>query len=464
MKNLLILLCCTGIWAGFPSCKKNTFIQSKDALLTTSIDTLHYDTVFTTIGSVTQSFKIFNLNDKKLRISSVQLMGGNASAFKMNVDGTPGATFTNIDLQPNDSIYVFISVTINPATGNLPFVVRDSILINHNGNQRYVQLDAFGQNANFYRNRRITRDSTWNNQLPFVILDGLSVDENVTLTINKGTKIYCHANAPFIVNGSLKVLGEKFDSTRVTFSGDRTDPVYRDFPGSWPGIYFTEKSKNNLLEYAIIKNAYQGIITTLPAPNNQTKLVLNQCILDNIFDAGILSLNSSIKAVNCLVSNCGNNVAIGSGGNYEFVHCTLVGIGNNYVQHKNPVLYITNANGQGAPLNLSASFTNCIFYGEGGIAEDEIVLDRKTGSNFSATFTNSLYKVKTDPVAGVFVNSIKNQSPQFDSLDAGNRFFNFRLLPASPAVNKGLPTSLTIDLDGRQRPAGTAPDMGCYEQ
>jgi hypothetical protein len=186
------------------SCKKASFINSPNALSSFSTDTLHFDTVFTTTGSVTKSFKIFNQNDQKLRLSQIRLMNGASSPFKINVDGTQGVSFSNIELEPNDSVYVFVSVTINPNATNLPFIVQDSILVNYNGNNKFLQLQALGQNAHFFRNQRITSDSIWNSDLPFVILDGLSVDSNVTLTIDKGCKIYCHANAPFIVNGTLQ--------------------------------------------------------------------------------------------------------------------------------------------------------------------------------------------------------------------------------------------------------------------
>jgi hypothetical protein len=63
---------------------------------------------------------------------------------------------------------------------------------------------------------------------------------------------------PLIVNGTLNVTGEKWDSTKVVFTGDRLDEPYRDFPASYPGIIFSETSKNNRIEYAVIKNAYQG--------------------------------------------------------------------------------------------------------------------------------------------------------------------------------------------------------------
>lgn len=446
------------------SCQKASFINSPNALSSFSTDTLHFDTVFTTTGSVTKSFKIFNQNDQKLRLSQIRLMNGSSSPFKINVDGTQGVSFSNIELEPNDSVYVFVSVTINPNATNLPFIVQDSILVNYNGNNKFLQLEALGQNAHFFRNQRITSDSIWNSDLPFVILDGLSVDSNVTLTIDRGCKIYCHANAPFIVNGTLQVNGEMYDSTRVIFRGDRLDPGYSDLPAAWPGIYFTASSINNVLTYAIIKNAYQGIITESSISANP-KITLNQCIIDNIYDAGIISFASSIKAVNCLISNCGRNISIAAGGNYLFDHCTVASYTNAYIEHKKPVLSVTNAYDQNQAFTLAAHFRNCIFYGEGGIVANELIVDKRESPNtFDVTFQNVLYKNKDYSIDPLFTNSIKNELPAFDSIDAGRKIFNFHLKPTSPAIDKGIPTGNIIDLDGKKRGTLNFPDLGCYEQ
>ena len=78
----------------------------------------------------------------------------------------------NIEVEANDSMYVFVSVSINPSAANLPFVMQDSISITYNGNTRWVQLDAWGQNANFLRNTKLTGNVIWNNALPYVILGG----------------------------------------------------------------------------------------------------------------------------------------------------------------------------------------------------------------------------------------------------------------------------------------------------
>ncbi|MEI8059808.1 MAG: hypothetical protein WCG67_06580, partial [Ferruginibacter sp.] len=138
------------------SCKKDSFITSPDARLYINADTLKYDTVFTTTGSITKSFKIINQNDQKLRLSKVKLMGGTGSSFKINVNGTATSEVSDLEIAANDSIYIFVAVTINPNTANLPFVVSDSILISYNNNQRFVQLQAYGQNANFLLNTTVT--------------------------------------------------------------------------------------------------------------------------------------------------------------------------------------------------------------------------------------------------------------------------------------------------------------------
>src|SRR5258705_10279785 len=139
----------------FFSCRKESFINSPDARLTITADTLKYDTVFVTSGSFYQYFRIINENNQKLRITSVKLMGGAGSAYKINVDGTPGPELTNLELDTNDSLYVFVQININQNAGNLPFIVRDSIQITYNGNIRKVQLEAWGQNAHFFRSKEI---------------------------------------------------------------------------------------------------------------------------------------------------------------------------------------------------------------------------------------------------------------------------------------------------------------------
>jgi hypothetical protein len=449
----------------FITCRKNGFTNNPEAKLQTSTDSLHFDTVFTTAGSTTQIIKVFNRNDEGIKVSSVRLAGGALSPFKINVDGRPGPVVSDVNVNAKDSFYVFVTVSINPTAANMPFIVQDSIEIIYNGNKLFVQLDAYGQNANFYRNRKITADEIWNNNRPYVILGRLTVDSSAILTINEGCRVYIHADAPFIVNGTLQINGKKGDSTNVLITGDRLDEPYRNFPGSFPGIIFTSVSKNNLINYGIVRNAYQAIIVDQPAANGNPKLLLNETIIDNAYDAGIFAINTGVKARNLLVTNCGKNLLLVNGGNYDFTHCTIASYSNSYLQRKEPVLFLANYLNQTAPPNvLNAVFRNCIFWSDGGTqVENEVIVSKVGGGSFNVLFENVLWRVKTDPANTIVRGNKITLDPQFDSINTSKRFYDFRLKPTSPAINKGENFNVPLDLDGFPRSVGL-PDLGAYEK
>jgi hypothetical protein len=444
------------------SCRKDSFITSSDARLSISADTLKYDTVFVTTGSTYRTFKIFNENNEKLRLSSLKLMGGSSSVYKMNVDGVAGTQFNNLEINANDSLYVFVQVNVNPSAGSLPFVLRDSIEITYNGNTKKVQLEAWGQNAHFFRNKIVAANETWNNDLPYVILGSLVVNANQTLTINKGCRIYIHTDAPIVVSGTLLINGLKDTADRVYFRGDRMDDPYKDFPASWPGIFFQASSKDNVLNYAVIRNAFQAIGIQDPSPNANPKLTLNECVIDNAYDAGIISLNSSIRARNCLITNCGKNLFLVQGGDYQFTHCTVVTYANRFIDHKDPVLSVSNF-ANNITNNLTATFRNCIFWGENGLVDDEVVVLKNGAGTFNVNFDYNLWKVQTVPANITSNQVLNNQLPVFDSVNTSSNYYDFRLQSTSPAINKGVNAGVTTDLDGRTRPVGL-PDLGCFEK
>ena len=449
------------------SCKKDEFVTGTDASIYISSDTLKYDTVFTSTGSVTQSFKIFNPNDKKLRLSDITLMGGNTSAFNMNVNGQAGTSISNFDINAFDSIYVFVAVTINPNNQQLPFIISDSIRIAFNGKQQFVQLQAYGQNAHFLRDENIQGNVTWNNDLPYVILGGLTIDTTASLHINAGCRVYAHADAPVLVDGTLEIAGEK--NNEVIFTGDRLDPDYRDLPASWPGIFLRNSSADNQFRFAIIKNAYQAIVVTKPAANTTPKLTMHQCIIDNAYNSGIIASSTTIKADNTLISNCGSNIQIIGGGDYEFTNCTAVCYSNRYAIHDKPVLQLTDYNIENGSIvtnDLTAHFNNCIFWGDFGSVEDEIVTDNQGTGTFSVNFDNCLYKALNNPQHSTFNACLPNQDPVFDSVDVSHDYYDFRINNAfsSPAIDNGTLTSFSKDLDDLPRVSGTGTDIGCYEK
>jgi hypothetical protein len=449
------------------SCKKEDFITDPSARVYLSIDTLRFDTVFTSTGSITQSFKIRNPNEQKILISSVKLKGGNNSPYRLNINGVPGNESANINLAGEDSLYVFVSVSINPNNNNTPFIVKDSIEILCNGNKQYLQLEAYGQNAHFLRNKTITENTVWKNDLPHVIIGNFLVEKDVTLTIESGCKIYLHANAPFIVDGTLIANGVK--NNEIVFSGDRLDEYYRDLPASWPGIYFRSKSADNVLRFTTIKNAYQAVVVQNPSANSNPKLSIHQCIIDNAFENGILSINSSIEADNSLISNCGNNISLQYGGNYTFTNCTAASYSNNFILHKTPVLQANNylqQNGSIQLADLNATFTNCIFWGDGGIIEDEVQFDKQGNTQYNVSLNYCLIKSKNISDNILLNNTINNIDPRFDNIDISKKEFDFRITKNAdaPGTDYGVQTSFLYDLDDKPRKQGAGTDLGCYEK
>jgi len=458
---IVILLFFFVAFAG--SCRKDSFNTNAEAKLLIGNDSLHFDTVFTSAGSVTQYFLIKNENKQKIRISNLQLMGGTASNFKMNADGNAGAQFSNLEIEGNDSIYVFVTVNVNPNALNQPFVIKDSIKVEWNGNKLFKQLEAWGQNAHYIRSTLFRGNITWTNDLPYVIIGGIIIDTNSVLTIQPGVRVYLNADAPFIIDGTLITNGTKNDS--IVFKGNRLDEPYKDYPGAWPGIFLRGSSKDNNLAYTYIKNAYQGLVVEKPSSTANPKLTLNNCVLDNIFDIGLLAANSSVVANNCLISNCGNNIVLVQGGTYQFTHCTVVSISNSFIQHKNPVLTATNfikSNNQVVSSPLNTTFTNSIIWSDGGLVDNEIVVQKEGTDATTLTLNSVLFRSKTDPAFTTFNNVLRNTDPLFDSVNVSRRYYNFQLKTGSPVINKGVVTSLLTDFNGMPRVG--LPDLGCYEK
>lgn len=464
MKKRLSLFLLTFLVLVF-ACRKNSFNTSADALIEFSADTVLFDTVFVSTGSVTGQVKIINPNDQKLHLSAVRLMGGVQSYFHINIDGSPGPEQDNIDLDAGDSLYIFVAVRIDPQTSGLPFVVQDSIQVAFNGESHYIQLEAWGQNAHFLNDQVLTGNTTWDSKLPYVILGSLLVDTNARLTIPAGCKVYFHANAPLLVAGSLLVNGDHYDSTRVYFQGDRLDAPYSTFPGSWPGIYFQPGSSGNDLKYAVIKNAYQAVVVEAPPAGTTPKVLLEQCIIDDSYDAGIMGVQGSLRANNCLISNCGKNIELGGGGYYVFSQCTAAAYSNLYISHMQPVLSVADVIQQGSTLvsgDMQASFENCIFWGGNGSVTNEVAISQQSNGVFAVNFSNCLWKEKTAPTGITSMAILSNRDPLFDSVNNSTLYYDFHLQSGSPALGAGMAGGVPMDLDGNPRPV-TGPDLGCYQ-
>ena len=480
--TIIIFIAFLGFIISQSSCKKDDSLYT-DGDLRFSSDTVMFDTVFTQIGSTTRLFKIYNKHNQTVKINNINLAGGSSSFFRINIDGVPSLSESNIEIPANDSLFIFVKVTINPTSVNSPFVVSDSIIFTTDNGTQKVQLVAWGQNAyyhvpdqffeNFPPYSLIACNSTWIDDKPHVIYGYAVVDENCTLTIEQGTRVHFHNNGVLWVynGGTLIVNGTK--EKQVTFQGDRLEQSYKDIPGQWGKIWLSAGSKNNVINHAIIKNGFIGLqVDTLGNSSNPT-LKIDNTIIQNMSGAGILAQGSKIDATNLLITNCSQYaVALTIGGTYNFRHCT---IGNywSYSTRKTPSLILNNyykdvnENYIVRPLT-NAYFGNCIIYGNNSDSEELSRDSFPVAGAFNYKFENCLIKtiVNTSNV-NYFLNCLINQDPLFNDY-ANNKY---DLSNGSPAIDVGnasisfLPTPILKDLNGiNDRILGPAPDLGAYEK
>ena len=110
------------------SCKKDNLLTDSSAKLDFSEDTIMFDTVFATVGSTTQYLLIYNNNNRPINVSHIWLAGGTSSNYRINVNGSPGTDFTDLEIKGKDSLWIFIEVTIDPNNQLTPYIVADSIM------------------------------------------------------------------------------------------------------------------------------------------------------------------------------------------------------------------------------------------------------------------------------------------------------------------------------------------------
>ena len=111
----LAIFSCLVLWS---SCRSDFETLPSTGNLEFSRDTVYLDTVFTNIGSSTYNLKVYNRSNDDINIPSLRLNQGDASNYRLNVDGLPGKVFNDIQILAKDSIFIFIETTLVNFSGN----------------------------------------------------------------------------------------------------------------------------------------------------------------------------------------------------------------------------------------------------------------------------------------------------------------------------------------------------------
>lgn len=464
------------------SCLEDDVFDAPSEELIFSVDTLRFDTVFTSVGSVTRSVRVINPSDQNISLGSITFENNNMSKFRMNVDGLSGDTFEDVEIRARDSLYIFVEVTIDPdePLSISPFIMTDGILIQGGNISQKIHLEAWGQNANYIPSRfnsgTVTalscRNSTvtFDDPRPYVIYGVLFID-SCQVVLPAGTQVYVHGGIAdfngtitndggffFFENASMTSLGTV--DAPVVFQGDRLEDGFKDAAGQWRGLRFTAGSKNNILSHTIVKNAVIGV-----QADSASSVYIEKSQIFNTSSFGVFGYHADLEINNSLIhTNSSSSMFFKNGGNYNVSYSTIANYGN-----QDPGIYIDNYSCTDTECffnPLYARLTNNIITGSNG---DEILYDDiNEGANpdgFDVTFQNNLVKIEEltdDP----FFTSICNNCTSVmssDSVFINRDEADFHLHQMSPALEKAVIVENVLDdIEDNQRDSET-PDIGCYE-
>ncbi len=452
MKWLFVVLNVGLLWllVNHTSCRKSQVLTGSN--FNFSRDSIVFDTIFTTIGSTTRNFRVYNKENYTLKFDEIRLMGGESSPFRFNFDGAPGVVHQNIEILPNDSLFGFVDVTLSVNGENHPMVITDSIRFRSGNTDKYLILAVWGQDI--YYHYRDVSEGVWPSDKPHLVFDYTAVDENKTLTIQAGTKVYFHKNARFLVyKGTLNIQGQL--DNEVVFQGDRLESFYSNVHGQWYGLRYIE-AKPSSIDYLILKNSLVGLqIDSTGTNSNYTVSARNSQFYNMTFFGIYPVAGARLELENCVVNHCGlASVFLYAGGAYNFRNCTFGGVGS---QVRNTPLFILKDNFVSDGVTYvrpveEANFYNCAIWGS---REDELSLDIFGTVNY--LFDHCLIRKAQPETGSGFFNCIWNQNPNFENA-AGNNFI-FKL--PSPLNGNGNPgTASSADIKGVPR---TGPDIGAYE-
>ena len=483
MKNRYTILIFTLLLLVGQACRKiNPISDDPSQKLSFSADTILFDTVFTTLGSATHQLRIYNTHNEDLKISSIRLLGGESSPFRVNLDGDNDIEFSDKVIPGNDSLFTFLRVTIDPNDLNTPFVVEDELEFVTNGNTQTIKLIAWGQNAIYILSDKVVyiggvaypyhivadslETTVWTAERPYVIYGWALINSYGTLRIEEGTRVYCHqdggifswSDGQLIINGTAE--------NPVVIQGDRLEPYYKDTPGQWGQILMLDgrAGADHRISHAIIRNGTIGLNCQSSLKVTECALRVDNTIIENQSGYGLFSILYPVEAKNFTIANCGTANVWAFGGDYRFVHGTVANYWDASEHKDNIAMKLINYSLDAAteqpfyyPFHMEAY--NCIFY---GAQDDEFLTQFGPDADSSFVFDHCLLKSKKfNGSATGFSHCQFNLDPCF--ADYRNNDLHIDSI-ASPVIGTGNPlfgSELPFDLDGFPRNGRV--DIGAYQ-
>ncbi len=155
----------------------------------------------------------------------------------------------------------------------------------------------------------IAQSTTWRTNVD--VVDTVTIDNGVTLTLNPGIKVRFGAHGMLKVDGRLVAIGTSIDS--IKFLPNTKYPV----PGDWYGIHL-DSAATCSLSYCSVLYSHEGISSA-----GYGRIHVDQSNISHNFYDGLSSLNSThVKAVKSVFCNNGSDGIHNSQGYLTVTGCT----------------------------------------------------------------------------------------------------------------------------------------------
>ena len=504
---LVLVLAAACFIGGLSGCQREVWDSNPDHALRFSTDTLFFDTVFTTVGSVTLPLKIYNDHEGTLLLDEIELESGLASQFRLNVNGAPATNLSqpirDVALAAGDSMYVFVEVTVDPnaQAGDVPFWVIENLRFLTNGNEQLVTLMARGQNAVFHGGpdayTTLACDEIWTSDLPHVIYGRILVEPGCTLTLMPGTKVHGHDGAGIWVRGGTLLAEGELDNP-VVFQGDRLDDDYQEATGQWGlsfeltdtlsgslvnysafrGGIWLDRAVNCEMDFVELSQATVGLWVDSVGEGADYALRLRNSIVTQSESIGLLSQAGHIVGYNNLISNCGQACGyFALGGNIQLHLTTFANYSTNGSGLRQfPTLYLNDwyeafdGSLQLRPFDANTEFRNCIAYGNNAGLNDfsEVIVDLWDSQDYEAPLitASAIHFQGEDVPDNMFdSNTAVNQAPPFKNAPQADFTLsgNASIWNGVSSIPPFTAFEVSRDLAGESRNS-LAPTKGCYER
>ena len=404
MKIFIFTIICLLAVMVCPSCIDDSVTTSPSAQPVFSTDTLKIGYTFTGEGTPTRTFKVFNRNGKGISISSISLREQDTDvSWRINVDGIAGASFSNVDIRANDSIFVLVEATFpkNAVSGKVKREAHLDFVIN--GVESTVVLHAITENVNTITDMEVVSDMRLTAETPYRIMERIAVMPGATLTLDAGVR-------------------------------------------------FGPESMGNRMEHTVVRNTVEGVTLFSRQDEeivSEPELTLLRSRITNSQSTVLCSNARNVTAIGCEFSEGGAGLVSLASGRHVINHCTF---SNNYL-----FAAISGAALTVAGQEIRADVSNCIIYGLGAdVSPGEL-------DGMDVSIRRCLIRSNgTDD--DNFIETIWGEDPRFYTV-RNDYLFDYRLKPESPAIGAADPLltmpEAYVDFYGRRRSADM-PDLGAY--